>query len=356
MDHRGVAPRRWRWGALIAAVVSVFSLMVASPASAQPPLPWSAPVLVDREVPVAALFGLGEFYCPSVSLCVVIDSLGNVLTSTSPALVTSWRVAKLRGVSRWGGLSCPSVSLCVGVGQRTVSILRSGPSYVLSSMDPAGGAARRRVARLDDASGLPTGGASAWRVVHVDNAKPSALWSVSCPSVSLCVGRRRWRRAQLNEPDRGCVGVDARAHRDGGPGGRLVSVGVLMRRRRWGSAITSSTDPTGGGSAWNVSCLHFPLRNPRLAFFDAVSCAWVSLFAAGGINGYAAITTNPTGGSGGWLVARVDDTNSLTAISCPSVSLCVVVDWAGNVLIAAPSAPQDPGGAQGSRRAQSRRL
>ena len=90
-------PAAARFRATVATVVLALSLAVASSGSAAP-LSWSSPVLVDRGVPHAAIsLGIGAVSCPSVSLCVAFDDLGNVLTSTTPAVVSSWRVMKLRG-------------------------------------------------------------------------------------------------------------------------------------------------------------------------------------------------------------------------------------------------------------------
>ena len=115
---------RWvsigRHVAFAATVVLVFSVVVASSASAAPPLVWSAPVLVDQAVPPAVIssLGIGAVSCPSVSLCVAFDDLGNVFTSTNPAVVGDWKRTRLRGALGFGwptGVSCPSVSLCVAV-------------------------------------------------------------------------------------------------------------------------------------------------------------------------------------------------------------------------------------------------
>jgi len=45
------------------------------------------------------------------------------------------------------------------------------------------------------------------------------------------------------------------------------------------------------------------------------------------------VPSNPTGGAAAWRVTNVDGTNSLRAVSCPSIALCFAVDTLGNVLI-----------------------
>ena len=58
---------------------------------------------------------------------------------------------------------------------------------------------------------------------------------------------------------------------------------------------------------------------------SAVSCPSVSLCVAVGIAGNVVTWTDPTGGSSAWTVSNVDGTNPLSGIACPSVSLCVAV-------------------------------
>jgi hypothetical protein len=82
----------------------------------------------------------------------------------------------------------------------------------------------------------------------------------------------------------------------------------------------------------------------------AVSCPSVSLCVASAWNGDVLTSTDPTGGAGAWSSAHIDTSvldipppsgspASISFISCPSTSLCVATDQAGNVL-----ASQDPAG------------
>jgi hypothetical protein len=128
-----------------ALVVLWCGLLGASPASARPPLEWSLPVLVDNGVPPSSVsMGLAAVACPSASLCVALDDLGNVVTTGAPAAVTGWTTTRLsKGFTPFLGISCPSVSLCVALGL-------SGPRGVRGAIawttDPAGGGASWHVA------------------------------------------------------------------------------------------------------------------------------------------------------------------------------------------------------------------
>ena len=80
---------------LVGAVVG-FLLLAAGEASSS--FHWSAPLLVDRAVPRDSLsLGLQGMSCPSASLCVAEDDLGNVLTTSDPGADKAWSVARLRG-------------------------------------------------------------------------------------------------------------------------------------------------------------------------------------------------------------------------------------------------------------------
>ena len=209
---------------------------------------------------------LGGVSCPSTSLCVAVGDRGSLATSTDPTDGRSaWSVAEVDGTNALDGVSCPSVSLCVAVD-------RAGD--VVTSTNP-------------------TGGASAWTVTHVDSGSSSPAFGqsfgwldgISCPSVSLCVA------------------VD-----------------------QAGNAVTS-TNPTGGTSAWQVSAVDsapYGLLH--------VSCPTVSLCVATDNVGNVATSANPAGGTDAWTKIAVDDGKPLNGVSCPTASSCLAVDSYGDVI------------------------
>lgn len=155
----------------------------------------------------------------------------------------------------------------------------------------------------------------------VSSADRVLLYSVSCPSESLC-----------------------------------VATGAL-------DTIAYSQTPTGGADRWHVvnptydepkqSCLEeegVPAAScsfPRGAI-DAVSCASEALCVAVGYEGSVFTSTDPAGGAGAWSVSDVNTPGSgthLTAVSCPSASLCVAVSGgygaaAGRVLTSSDPASE----------------
>jgi hypothetical protein len=107
---------------------------------------------------------------------------------------------------------------------------------------------------------------------------------ISCPSVSLCVA------------------VD-------GSGG-----------------ILTSTNPTGGATAWT----RVDVDGSTSVW--GVSCASVVLCVAVDADGGILTSTNPAGGASAWTRVDVDGSTLIWAVSCPSASLCVAGDEAGEVL------------------------
>ena len=105
--------------------------------------------------------------CPSVSLCVAVDSadnsVGDVITSTQPSGGPSaWNVDPIDRANGLIGVSCPSVSLCVAV---------DFAGRVFTSTNP-------------------TRGASAWKQTNVNTGGFGAAFhvpEVACGSVALCV-------------------------------------------------------------------------------------------------------------------------------------------------------------------------
>jgi len=222
--------------------------------------------------------------CPSSSLCVAVEALGEVLISTAPTVPESWSPVFNAGVfppyegpneaenevDPVFGVSCPSVSLCAAVDSH---------GYVSVTTDPG------------------DGGHSIWTPARIDGEIP--FEDISCPSVSLCVA------------------VDEAGN------------------------VLSSTDPTGGASAWSSASV-----DPGHAI-TGVSCPSVSLCVAVDEAGNALTSTDPAGGAGAWSIGSVDPSHSitplhaLTGVSCAPEGLCVAVDNAGYAITGTFSPPTE---------------
>ena len=91
--------------------------------------------------------------------------------------------------------------------------------------------------------------------------------------------------------------------------------------------VVTSTNPTGGSSAWTVSNVDGSHALPGIA------CPTTTLCVAVDGSGDVVTSTNPTGGSSAWTVSNVDATNTLTGVSCATTTLCAAVDGDGNVVV-----------------------
>ena len=160
------------------------------------------------------------------------------------------------------GISCPSVALCVAV---------DWWGNVVTTTAPLAGSAGWRIARVDN-------------LIEEYGLYPSGLTGVSCPSVRLCVlvdrssnvitsrhptgGAAAWKVAHVNAaipPGSG------RIH------GRRVPVGVAVRGRRLARQRQQPRiNRPAGRVSWRVRTVEYPAA----AHFLGVSCPSVSLCVA----------------------------------------------------------------------------
>ncbi len=197
--------------------------------------------------------------CPSASLCVAVDHSGNVITSTTPTVANTWAPVTLESGHSIRGLSCaPATSFCVAATGAT------GNAWVSSN---------------------PTGGAGAWSKVAIDAGVDNE--SVSCASSAFC--------------------------------------GVLNTNEEF----ISDTD--------NVWATGFLIRSPAVSV-DRLSCP-TSSFCAITDAGHFASSTNPTGGKSAWSSQEIDGSTELEGMSCTSAYFCVAGDNNGNVLYGTEAPP-----------------
>ncbi len=240
--------------------------------------------------------------CPSVTLCVAVDSAGNAITTTNadvlPPIAPTWTVGNIEvgQHSAINAVSCPTTSLCVAV---------DSAGDVITSSAPSAGSGTWSLAHVDSMTGTVTLRGSA--TTNPPNSNPvtlSGLTSVSCATATMCVA------------------VDAAGN------------------------VVASTNPTGGASAWTM----FPVDSAAL---DSVSCPSTNFCMAVDDRGeYVDSLTAPTGGSSGWnttgcpcqfkspsSATPLDATAVMNSVSCPSAELCLATDQNGNVVVGVPSVP-----------------
>jgi hypothetical protein len=102
--------------------------------------------------------------------------------------------------------------------------------------------------------------------------------------------------------------------------------------------LVTSSNPAGGAGAWEVTQLPAPVDTGE-GGVAVLSCPTVSFCAAIGDDGNVLVSSKPLGGAHAWTTSQVD-AYPLTSIACPSSRLCVAVDDAGDVATSTDPAGQ----------------
>lgn len=225
---------------------------------------------------------------------------------------------------------------------------------VLVSSAPA---VRAAAASRPGPAATPSSGPVLWTLPTVVDAAP--IDSVSCPSLALCVAVDRSGNVLWSANPTGGRRAWSIADVDGA--NELTSVScpastVCVAVDAAGDVVTSR-NPTGGVGAWAVSHIDSSATsinadNAGPVLLRGISCPSTSLCVAVDAAGNVLTSTNPTGGTP-WAVTHADTNRSygcsgaglacqppLIGIACPSTALCAAVDFSGNVLTTrTPTAP-----------------
>ncbi len=194
---------------------------------------------------------------------------------------------------------------------------------------------------------------------------PFGIDSISCASTTLCVGTTDTAGEILSSTDPGgtsssdwSVLLTSLIAQDGtgyslsgascvtaGSGPFCVAAGRNLRDQTGNpGVILTSTDPTGGASAWQPALFPFGL-------FTSPACtqtgATTTCITAGEDythgNDAIYVSTNPAGGAASWPRITPQFTGAGYAVAgaaCPSSSLCAALDYGGQFV--ASSAPTNP--------------
>jgi hypothetical protein len=171
-------------------------------------------------------------------------------------------------------------------------------------------------------------------------------------SVGFVVCWRRWRKHRNEYASRFSSRLEIGAAAWGGVSDcSVVSIGSLCvtvgpeGHSNDAGRIGVSTNPAGGPGAWRV----VPVGAAKEPW--GISCPSVSLCVGVDFHGNGFSSVDPTGGANAWRVVHVDRAGGpiglaeFLGVSCPSVSLCVATDDDGNVLTST-----DPAGGVGTWR------
>jgi hypothetical protein len=185
--------------------------------------------------------------------------------------------------------------------------------------------------------------------------------SVSCPSPGLCVAVDRAGRVLWSANPTGGASAWSAADVDGA--NELTSVScpattLCVAVDAAGNAVTSQ-NPTGGAAAWAVAKIDSSTTanntdNAGSVLLRGVSCPSASLCVAVDAAGNVLASANPAGGSSVWTITHADANRShgcsggglacqppIVGVSCPSTGLCAAVDFSGNLLTS--DTPTSPG-------------
>jgi hypothetical protein len=180
-------------------------------------------------------------------------------------------------------------------------------------------------------------GAPKWKLVTLSDT--NALYTLSCPTVKLCVAVDGGGNAVISTKPTGGASTWKLSDINGTNNANSIScptAQLCVAVDGSGNAIVS-TNPTGGPSAWTTAEVDTVFYNTLYG----VSCPSVHLCVAVDTSGDVVSSTNPTGGASAWVTtANVDpeppggnpDANSIEAISCPTATLCVAGDASGNLI------------------------
>ena len=187
--------------------------------------------------------------------------------------------------------------------------------------------------------------ASSWKVTDVpDGPVDGILWAISCPSPSLCVATGTNSAIVSSTNPTGGASAWSAVHPEGYwlppianpngtsyPGNAIRGIscpttGFCAAAGPQGHFFTS-TDPTGPAEAWAEVRLGLDATH-----MNGISCPAPSLCVAVGQNGRIVTSTDPTGGVPAWTITKLNEPFDLRGVSCPTASLCVAVGLEGNIL------------------------
>jgi hypothetical protein len=318
-------------------------------ATADLPFLWSTPDLIGHSG--ASNYGVS---CTSTSLCVAVESLGDVLTSTNlTAEPPTWTVTHVDGANTINGVSCVSTSLCVAVDHAGNVLTSTDPTdehpvWTVKNVDPAGSingvscVSTSLCVAVDHAGNVltsttPTEPSSIWTIANVDKnphtqSGDNTIYSVSCPSVSLCVAVDSAGNVVSSTNPNAASPIWTVRSVEGNViyGVSCASVSLCVAVDAGGNVV-DSTDPNAESPTWNVT-YHVDIHQ-----LYGVSCVSSSTCIAVDSAGNIVSSTAATSGAPAWSIANVDGAEQLYGVSCASLSLCVAVDSAGNGLVGRPA-------------------
>lgn len=256
--------------------------------------------------------------------CAAVDWAGNML-SAFMGEPNIWTRAEVDPSGELNGISCPTLDIGV-------------PQYCVA---------------VDSAGNVVTGQPGAMEASrHID---ASSLNGVNCPDFneSLCVAVDNEGNVLTTTEVLSKGATWQSAHIDASP---LVAVSCSTTAfcaavDQAGNVLVSSK-PTGAASAWTLAHVVSASAPANAEIFTSIACPFnpanvaEPLCVAVNVNGDVVTSTDPlAGGAASWTMSNIDDTG-LTAVTCPSLNLCLAVDRQGRLLSGrgseAPAPKEEP--------------
>src|SRR5215470_712155 len=334
---------------------------MAAPAAAGIPAP--GPALAGSPPPAERFFtGVS---CPSATVCMVVGYNLGPSDAASPLSETwngtSWRVlatpSRLRGASLTA-VSCPSSTRCLAVGDDPAGnpIFDAWNGTAWRTLPPPAAPARETLTALactspsrciavgDGQTGSLADGAiaeqwngAAWTALPVivpPGAVSSSFAGISCPAANACMATGRFNTASgtftvhtLAESwDGSTWTLRGTTDPQNGPHAfGTVSCTSATACMAAGVAVNPSVELWNGGTSWTQLPVHHPsgveTHIAGLACAGPARCLAVG--SEGGLGIFAGFAEAWDGSR--WRLVRTHQVESLTGISCPTISRCLTV-------------------------------
>ena len=171
-------------------------------------------------------------------------------------------------------------------------------------------------------STAPTGGS--WTSTKLQSTTTGTLTGISCPSTTLCVATATTGALITSTNPTGGTSAWTRTAISGRFMGISCPSTTFCVAVTLGGAVFTSTNPAGGASAWTSAKV--------TGRFTAINCPTTTLCVAGTQTGKLYTSTNPAGGASAWSIpwGTSVSTLAISAISCASAALCVAVTATGD--------------------------
>ena len=332
---------------LYAFIAMACGLALASAAVAKTaPVRWATPRLVDHRAPLSTPAVLRSVACPTATTCLSVGADGTIVTTDGAG---HRFVSGVGGGATFESISCPSASLCV--------IQETG--RLLSSTDPT--AAKPKWTAVSppqgrnlqfagvtcasdtlciawndsttmDVSTDPTGGASAWKQVKLDVTAVEVSAVACVPGTTQCVAASGNGGGAVfsttTNPSGGPSAWTATTTSELAAPAKLACPSAALCVGTNLNDIETSTDPAAGATSWSSGAL--PATTP-LGFPVAIACPSASECVTANGDGSIAASTNPSAGAASYTVSASLDPAGFgkfadTGMACPTTSTCLVPD------------------------------